>query len=100
MGVRCLLSLLERCAQASPLTNFNLAWKTTTLLVLVTAKYCADSMLLSKICNLFFGIAFIFFPANGAKMDEPDHLPPQIHIESHSNVNLCPVLFEGLIMAY
>ena len=26
-------------------------------------------------------------------MDLPGHIPPQIHIESHSNVNLCPVFY-------
>ena len=26
-------------------------------------------------------------------MDQLGHLPPQIHIESHSNVNLCPVFY-------
>ena len=35
---------------------------------------------------------------SGGKTDHLGHLPPQVHIESHSNVNLCPVffLFEGL----
>ena len=26
-------------------------------------------------------------------MDQPGHLRPQIHIESHLNVNLCPVFY-------
>ena len=30
---------------------------------------------------------------SGGKTDHPGHLPPQIHIESHSNVNLCPVFY-------
>ena len=40
--VECLLSLLESLAPASSLTTFKLAWKTATLLVLVTAKDCSD----------------------------------------------------------
>ena len=30
---------------------------------------------------------------SGGKTDNLGHLPPQIHIESHSNVNLCPVFY-------
>ena len=30
---------------------------------------------------------------SGGKTDHLGHLPPQIHIESHSNVNLCPVFY-------
>ena len=26
-------------------------------------------------------------------MDQPAHLPPQIHMESHSSVNLCAVFY-------
>ena len=37
--------------------------------------------------------AAIFVPLSGGKTDRPGHLPPQIHIESHSNVNLCPVFY-------
>ena len=40
--VECLLSLLESWALASSLTTFKLAWKTATLLALVTAKWCSD----------------------------------------------------------
>ena len=40
--VECLLSLLESWAPASSLTTFKLAWKTATLLALVTAKRCSD----------------------------------------------------------
>ena len=58
--VECFLSLLESWAPASSLTTFKLAWKTATLLALVT---------------------------------RPGHLPPQIRIESHSNVNLCSVFY-------
>ena len=30
---------------------------------------------------------------SGGKTDHLGHLPPQVHIESHSNVNLCPVFY-------
>ena len=30
---------------------------------------------------------------SGGKTDHLGHLPPQIHIESHSNVNLCPLFY-------
>ena len=40
--VECLLSLLESWAPASSLTTFKLAWKTATLLALVTVKHCSD----------------------------------------------------------
>ena len=43
--VEHLLSLLESLALAS-LTTFKLAWKTATLLALVTAKDCSDLTLL------------------------------------------------------
>ena len=29
----------------------------------------------------------------GGRTAHPGNLPPQIHIESHSNVNLCPVFY-------
>ena len=37
--------------------------------------------------------AAIFVPLSGGKTDRPGHLPPWIRIESHSNVNLCPVFY-------
>ena len=90
-----LLSLLESWAPASSLTTFKLAWKTATLLALVTAKRCSDLTLL-RVDNkhLFLQhLAAIFVPLSGGKTDLLGHLPPQIHIESHSNVNLCPVFY-------
>ena len=30
---------------------------------------------------------------SGGKTDHLGHLHPQVHIESHSNVNLCPVFY-------
>ena len=88
---------------ASFLTTFKLAWKTASLLTLVTTKHCCDSTLLcidnQHLCLHFH--AAIFIPISGCKTDQLGHLSPQIHIESHSNVNLCPVfLFEGLLEAY
>ena len=93
--VEHLLSLLESWVPASSLTTFKLAWKTATLLALVTAKCCSD---LTLLCvdnqHLFLQCnAAIFIPLFGGKTDHPSHLPPQIHIESHSNVNLCPVFY-------
>ena len=37
--------------------------------------------------------ATIVIPLSGGKTDCLVHLPPQIHIESHSIVNLCPVFY-------
>ena len=72
-----------------------LAWKTATLLALVTAKHCSDLTLLCVDNQHLFlqRNAAIFVPLSGGKTDLPGHLPPQIHIESHSNVNLCPVFY-------
>ena len=101
--VEHLLSLLESWTLMSSLTTFKLAWKTATLLALVTAKCCSDLTLLCVDNQHLFlqSNAAIFIPLSGGKTDHPGHLPPQIHIESHSNVNLCPVfLFEGLFKMY
>ena len=93
--VEHLLSLLESWALASYLTTFKLAWKIATLLALVTAKRCSD---LTLLCidnqHLFLQHnAAIFIPMSGGKTDHPGHLSPQICIESHSSVNLCPVFY-------
>ena len=101
--VEHLLSLLESWAPASALTTIKLAWKIATLLALVTAKHCSE---LTLLCidnqHLFLqNNAAIFIPMSGGKTDRLGHLPPQIHIVSHSNVNHCPVfLFEGLFKTY
>ena len=76
-------------------TTFKLAWKTATPLELVTAKHCSD---LTLLCidnqHLFLQCnAAILIPMSGGKTDHLGHLPPQVHIESHSNVNLCPVFY-------
>ena len=93
--VECLLSLLESWAPASSLTTFKLAWKTATLLALVTAKHFSDLTLLCVDNQHLFlqHNAVIFVPLSGGKTDHPGHLPPQIHIDSHSNVHLCPVFY-------
>ena len=101
--VEHLLSSLESWVPASSLTNFKLAWKTATLLALVTVKHCSD---LTLLCidnqHLFLQChVAIFIPLSGGKVDHLGHLPPHIHIESYSNVNLCPTfLFEGLFEIY
>ena len=92
--VEHLLSLLESWAPASSLTTLKLAWKTATLLALVTAKcsdltlLCVDNQHLFLQCN-----AAIFVPLSSGKTDHPGHLPPQICIEFHYNVNLCHILY-------
>ena len=88
---------MESWAPASSLSTFKLAWKTVTLLALVTVKHCSD---LTLLCidnqHLFLqhdAVIFISVSISGGKTDHPGHLPPQVHIESHSNVNLCPVFY-------
>ena len=90
--VECLLSLLESWVLASSISTFKLAWKTATLMALVTAKchsnltlLCIDNQHLLLQCN-----AAIFIPMSGGKTDHLGHLPPQVGIESHSSVTLCP----------
>ena len=43
----------------------------------------------STTCGSLEDKAAIFIAESGSKMDGLVHLPPQIHIESQSNVNLC-----------
>ena len=86
--IECLLSFLESLGPASFLTTFKLAWKTATLLVLVTAKHCSYLTLLF-IDNQHHFLQYhaaIFIPISGGKTDWPGHLPPQIHM------NLTPML--------
>ena len=72
------LSLLESWAPASSLTTFKLAWKTATLLALVTAKHCSDLTLLCvDMQHLFLQCnVAIFVPLSGGKTDFLGHLPP------------------------
>ena len=93
--VEHLLSLLEDWAPTSSLTTFKLTWKTTNLLALDTVKCCSD---LTLLCidnqHLFLQHhAAIFIPLPGGKTDHLGHLPPQICIDSYTNVNLCPVFY-------
>ena len=90
-----MLSLLEGWALASSVITFKLAWKTATVLALVTAKHYSDLTLLcidKQHLFLQHKVA-IFIPMSGRKIDCLGHLSPQVHIESHSNVNLCPVFY-------
>ena len=91
--VKWLLFLLESWVPASSFTNLKLAWKTAMLLALVTAKHCSDLTLLHvDIQHLFLQQhAAIFVPASGGKMDQLCHLPHELHIGSHSSINLCPM---------
>ena len=89
-----LLFLLENWAVASS-TNFKLAWKHITLFALCIAKHCCD---LNLLCidngHLFLQSHDVIFNlASCGERDQPGHLPPQIHIDLHSNVNLCSVFY-------
>ena len=87
-----MLSICYLCwswALPSSLTTFKFAWKTATLLAFVTAKHCSD---LTLLCIDNQHHATVFFPLSGGRTNHPGHLPLQIHIESHTNVILCPVL--------
>ena len=88
-----LLSLLDSWAPTSSLTTYKLAWKTATLLALVAEKHCSDLTLLCVDNQHLFlqRNAAIFVPLSGGKTDHLGHLPP--HMESHANVNLCPVFY-------
>ena len=93
--VKHLLLLLESWVLVSFLNNFKLAWKTATFLALFKTKHCSDLTLLCIGSQHFFlqHHAAIFILASGGKTDGSGHLQPQIHIESHSNVNLCSVFY-------
>ena len=66
-----------------------LAWHTIGIYhSAISAFLCVDNQHLFLQCN-----AAIFVPLSGGKTDYLGHLPPQIHIESHSSVNLCPVFY-------
>ena len=93
--IQNLLPLLESGTPTSSLTTFKLAWKTATLLALITAKCCSHLTLLCVDNQHLFlqHNAAIFVPLSGGKTDCPGDLPPQIHIKSHANVNLCPVFY-------
>ena len=75
--VEHLLSLLKSWASAFSLTTFKLAWKTATLLALVTVKHCFD-LTLSCIDNQHLFLqhhAAISVSLSGGKMGHLGHLP-------------------------
>ena len=79
---------------ASSFTNFKLTLKTATLLALVTVKHCSNLTLLHvHNQHLFQYHVAIFLPASTGKMDQLGNLLPQICMEPHSSVNLCPVFY-------
>ena len=90
-------------APASSLTTFKLAWKTATLLALVTAKHCSDLTVLCVDnqhlflqCNAAIFVSIVWWQDRLSRSSSPSD-----HIESHSNVNLLPCfLFEGLFKMY
>ena len=95
MGYEIFIIPAESWALDSSLTNFKLAWKTIKLSILVPAKCCSNFTLL-HIDNQHLYLkqnAVFFILAFGGKAGQPGHLPLQIHIESHCNVNLCPVFY-------
>ena len=73
----------------------NLLGRLLLLLALVSAKHCSDFTLLCIDNQHLFlqHYAAVFIPISGGKVDQLGHLPPQIHIESHSSVNLCPAFY-------
>ena len=70
--------MLKSWSPASSLTTYKLAWKTATLLVLVTMKHCSDLTLLciDNRCLFLQHHAAIFIPLSGGKTDHLGHLPP------------------------
>ena len=97
--VEHLLSLLESWTPASSLTTFKLAWKTATLLAIVTARHCSD---LTILCidnqHLFLQCnAAIFIPMFGGKTD---CLPPRFILSLTPMLILAMFLFEGLFKVY
>ena len=87
--------MLDSWAPPSSLSNFNLAWTTTTLLAQAAENWCSDLTLLCVDNQDLFHQhqAAIFVLASGGKTDQPGYHPPQIHIESHFSVSLCPIFY-------
>ena len=88
-----MLNIYYLCFESWVLTSsltVKLAWKTATLLALVTAKHWSDlTLLCTDNQDLFLQChAANFIPMSGGKTDHLGHLPPQICIESCTNVNL------------
>ena len=86
---------LESLALASSCSSFKLVCKMATILALVTAN---TLFWLSLLCtdnqHLFYSIMLLFLFWHLMKRQIGlGYLPPQIHIKSHSNVNLCPIFY-------
>ena len=69
-------------------------------LALVTAKSCPEITLLCIKYHFLQHNAAILIPASDSKMDQLGHLKPQIHAESHSNVNPFLVLYLKVYMCH
>ena len=72
-------------------SNFKIALKTAILLALVVVKHCSDLTLLC-IDNQFLCVQYyakIFIPASSGKVDQQGDISPQIHVQSHCDVNIC-----------
>ena len=74
------------------LTTFKLAWKIATIWALVSAKCCSNLTLLCIYNQHLFLVSCCFFHSHVLWQDGlTSYIHPQIWIESHSNVKLCPV---------
>ena len=80
-------------APSSSLTNLQPAWKTASLLTLVTTKHYSNFYLIQINNQLLFlwQNATILVPASCSKTDQLDYIPSHIHTESNSSVNLQPM---------
>ena len=93
MGCQMFIFLLERRVPGFPLSNLKLAWKTATLIALVTTKYCSGlTFLFINNQDLSPSGSCYIIPVSCDKMDRLGHCPSQICIECHSYVYLCPVI--------
>ena len=99
--VEHLLSLLESWAPIS-LTTFKLAWKTGTLLALVTVKHWSDLTLLCIDNQQLFleHHTATFILLSGGKTDCPGHLPPKFILSLTPVLIFILFLFEGLFEMY
>ena len=94
MGCQTVVAIVKKVKYLLLLTTFQFAWKTATPLALVSTKHCSDLALLYIDNQHIFleNHAAIFMSSSGGKTNQLDHFPPQVHIDSHSNVNLCPFI--------
>ena len=84
VGHQLLLSLPFSYLRRVLLSFYLLLWS----IVLIYLYYVLITSTFFLQCH-----AAISIPMFGGKTDHPGHLPPQVHIESHFNVNLCSVFF-------